>query len=103
MCKVLLQGLKEAVSLEHQLRECQLGGRIERQIWGGWGRVRNSLSHLFQFHVISQRQTPGTEIPDLMEAGWGRLGHHIHTEKVELKMPVIAETLRQPCPILVDK
>lgn len=71
MCKVLLQGLKEAVSLEHQLRECQLGGRIEKQIWGGWGRVRSSLSlsNLFQVHVISQSQIQGTDIPDLMEAG----------------------------------
>lgn len=25
MCEVLLQGLEEAVSLEYQLRECQLG------------------------------------------------------------------------------
>lgn len=69
MCEVLLQGLEEAVSLEHQLRGCQLGGRSERQIWRGWGRVRSSLRHLFQLHVISQRQKQGTEIPDLMEAG----------------------------------
>lgn len=56
MCEVLLQGLEEAVSLEHQLREFQLGGRIERQIWAGRGRVRSSLSHLFKIHVRSQRQ-----------------------------------------------
>lgn len=103
MCEVLLQGLEEAVSLERQLRECQLGGRIERQIWGGWGRVRSSLSHLSELHVISQRQMQGTEIPDLMEAGSGRLRHQIHTEQLELKMPVTAETLRQSCPILVAK
>lgn len=69
MCEVLLQGLEEAVSLEHQLRECQLGGRIGRKIWGGRGRVRSSLSHLFKLHLRSQRQMQGTEIPDLMEAG----------------------------------
>ena len=79
MCKVLLQSLKEAVSREHQLRECQFGGRIERQIWGGWGRAgsglspekrgREGLSHLIQVHVIPQSQTQGAETPDLMGAG----------------------------------
>lgn len=78
MCKVLLQGLKEAVSREHQLRECQFWGRIKRQIWGGWGRAgsslspekrgREGLSCLLQVHVIPQSQMQGAETSDLMRA-----------------------------------
>lgn len=69
MCEVLLQGLEEAVSLEHQLRERQLGGRIERETWGGWRRVRSSLSHLSELHVVSQRQMHVTARSD---GGWMR-------------------------------
>lgn len=90
--KVLLQGLEEAVSREHQPRECQSGGKVERQIWGVWERAgssgREGLSHLLQ--VTARSQTQDAEMPDLM--GMRDAGTPHRTGEVLLQ----TEPLRQP-------